>query len=79
MARDLEEKAGTGAPLPPKPTRDDGNPSGSDTPPIADTPPGKELTEEEVAALKARVSNENVEKHEELKKARGPTVPAASF
>jgi len=79
MARDIEEKAGTGAPPLPKPSRDDGNSSGSDTPPITDTLPEKELTEQEIAALKARVINENEEKQEELKKARGPTVPAASF
>jgi hypothetical protein len=76
MARDLEEKAGAGAP---PPTRDDDNSSGSYNPHITDAHPEKELTEGEIAALKARVINENEEKQEDLKKARGPTVPAASF
>lgn len=79
MARDIEEKAGTGAPPPQKPFKDDENSSGSDTPPVTDSPPDRELTEDEIAALKARVINENEEKQEELKKERGPIVPGASF
>jgi hypothetical protein len=58
MARDLEEKAGTAA-APPQRFSDDIS-SG------ADTPTGKELNDAEIAALKARVINENEEKQEEL-------------
>ena len=73
MAGDLEEKAGTAA-APPQPQRfSDDISSGTDT------PTGKELTDAEIAALKARVINENEGKQEELKKERGPTIPAASF
>ena len=71
MARDLEEKAGTAAPLPQR--------SSDDISSGTDTPTGKELTDAEVAALKARVINENEENQENLKKQRGPTIPAASF
>ena len=71
MAGDLEEKAGTTA-APPQRASDDIS-SGTDT------PTGKELTDAEVAALKARVINKNEENQEHLKKQRGPTIPAASF
>jgi hypothetical protein len=73
MARDIEEKAGTAAPPPQDQRSSDEISSGPDT------PTSKELTAEQVAALKARVINENEEKQEELKKQRGPTIPAASF
>lgn len=73
MAGDLEEKAGTAAASPKR------NLAGDDISSGASTPPTKELTDEEVVALKARVINENEEKQEELKKERGPTIPAASF
>lgn len=73
MAGDLEEKAGTTAASPKQLYSEDDISSG------ANTPPNKELTDAEVAALKARVINENEEKQEELKKERGPTIPAASF
>lgn len=73
MAGDLEEKAGTGVASPKQPYSADDISSGSNT------PTNKELTDGEVAALKARVINENEEKQEELKKERGPTIPAASF
>ena len=71
MAGDLEETAGTAAASPQR--------SSDDISSGANTPPGKELTDAEVAALKARVINENEEKQEELKNQRGPTIPAASF
>lgn len=71
MAGDLEKKAGTAAASPQRSFDDISSGVG--------TPTGKELTDAEIAALKARVINENEEKQEELKKQRGPTIPAASF
>ena len=73
MARDIEEKAGTDVP-PPQDQRSSGEISSG-----PDVATSKELTTEQVAALKARVINENEEKQEEVKKQRGPTIPAASF
>jgi hypothetical protein len=73
MAKDIEEKAGTAAPPPLEQRSSDDVSSG------AETPSNKELTAEEVVALKARVINENEEKQEDLKQQRGPTIPAASF
>jgi len=67
MVGDLEEKAGTAAALPQRSSDD------------ISSPTGKELTDAEVAALKARVINENEDNQEELEKKRGPTIPAASF
>lgn len=73
MAGDLEGKPGTAAPDPKQIYFTDENSSG------ANTPPDKELTEQEITALKARLVNENEEKQEELKKDKGPTIPGATL
>lgn len=73
MAGDLEGNAGTAAPDPKQIYLTDENSSG------ANTPPDKELTEEEIAALRARIVNENEEKQDELKKDKGPTIPGATL
>lgn len=73
MAGDIENKAGTAAPDPKQNYITDEQSSG------ANTPPEKELTEQEIEALKARVINENEEKKSELKEEKGPTIPGASL
>lgn len=78
MAADLEKSAQTGAPVPTTTAPDTASSSGRTSP-----DPEKELTEEEVQAIRARYIAEQeqkrAEEEQELKRKRGPTVPLASL
>ncbi|PVH96617.1 MFS general substrate transporter [Periconia macrospinosa] len=85
MAGDIENLAGTAAPDPNRdavisgsntPRNKDESSSGANTPPDKSE---KEMTAQEIEALKTRAILENEARNEQLTKQKGPTIPAASF